>query len=543
MVSPTRETAEYQGSAPEPERVRVALVAGSGGAPTDDLYDLLRRRLVALALFFAVVIAFLVALDLAHGPEPSFPDRASYTSILLGNVGWFCLIVLDGATAWVLWRRPPRTLLGLRVAEAVLVGPLVGLLLLLGISPVPYEPLISTAGASAEVRMAFVGRYVNAGSFLWFFVITAYGTIIPNTPIRAAGVTSLIAVSPLVLFGVYATWMRPLDAEVVGMVLRGQATGNVVAVALVLFSTSRIEVLRRQVGEARKMGQYVLKEQLGSGGMGEVYRAEHVLLRRPCAIKVIRPERAGDPAALRRFEREVQATAALTHPNTVQVFDYGHTADGTFYYVMEYLPGLTLEELVRRHGPLPPGRAVHFLRQVCAALAEAHARGLTHRDVKPGNVMVCERGGVYDVAKVLDFGLVRVQKEDADDATLTREGTVAGTPAYLSPEQAGGQDGVDPRSDLYSVGAMAYFLLTGKPPFADRPAVRMIAAHLYEPATPPMGVPADLAAVVLRCLEKAPANRWPDAASLEVALAATAVTPWGASDARAWWERSGLTKS
>ena len=186
--------------------------------------------------------------------------------------------------------------------------------------------------------------------------------------------------------------------------------------------------------------------------MGEVYLAEHVLLRRPCALKLIRPERAGDPKNLRRFEREVQATATLTHPNTVQVYDYGHTDDGTFYYVMEYLPGLTLEELVKRHGPLPPARAIHFLRQVCGALEEAHAVGLIHRDIKPGNVIVCERGGVHDVAKLLDFGLVLSPVSEADGEKLTQDGAIAGTPAYMSPEQAGGQDDVDARSDIYSLG-------------------------------------------------------------------------------------------
>src|SRR5262249_4074836 len=155
--------------------------------------------------------------------------------------------------------------------------------------------------------------------------------------------------------------------------------------------------LRRQVFEARKLGQYRLKKRLGAGGMGEVYLAEHVLLRRPCAVKLIRPERAGDPKELARFEREVCATAGLTHPNTVQVFDYGTAADGTFYYVMEYLPGTTLEALVERHGPLPPARAVYFLRQVCGALQEAHAAGLVHRDIKPGNVIVGQRGGKEDV--------------------------------------------------------------------------------------------------------------------------------------------------
>jgi serine/threonine-protein kinase len=260
-----------------------------------------------------------------------------------------------------------------------------------------------------------------------------------------------------------------------------------------------------------------------------VYLAEHSLLRRPCAIKLIRPERAGDPATLKRFEREVQAMAALTHPNTAEVYDYGHAADGTFYYVMEYLPGPSLEELIKQHGPLPPERAVHLLRQVCAALQEAHAAGLVHRDVKPGNVLVCERGGLADVAKLLDFGLVRGHGLDSDDAKLTQQGAIAGTPAYMSPEQAAGREDVDGRSDIYSLGAVAYFLLTGQPPFVRGSAVQTLAAHLGEPVVPPdrlrADVPADLQAVVLRCLEKEPARRFARAADLAEALAGCRLRP------------------
>jgi len=269
-----------------------------------------------------------------------------------------------------------------------------------------------------------------------------------------------------------------------------------------------------------------------------VYRAEHAFLRRPCAIKLIHPEKAGDPATLERFEREVQATAALTHPNTVQVYDYGRADDGTFYYVMEYLPGVTLEELVKRDGPLEPARAVRLLRQVCGALAEAHAAGLVHRDVKPGNVMVCDRGGRADVAKLLDFGLV-LPTELAGDDRLTQRGAVAGTPAFMSPEQAGGDDAPGPPADVYAAGAVAYFLLTGRPPFADRAGVKLLAAHLHEVPRSPSelrpGLPADLEAVVLRCLAKAPGDRYPDAAALDVAMAGLGVPdaePSAATDRR-----------
>ena len=204
--------------------------------------------------------------------------------------------------------------------------------------------------------------------------------------------------------------------------------------------------------------------------MGEVYLAEHRLLKRPCAVKLIHPHRASDPHLLQRFEREVQATAQLTHTNTVEMFDYGHTEDGTFYYVMEYLPGLSLAELVEKHGPLPPARAVHLLMQTCDALSEAHSRGLIHRDIKPGNIFSAQRGGYYDVAKLLDFGLAKPISADSVPVQLTQDGSITGSPLYMSPEQAIGDSEPDERSDIYSLGAVAYYLLTGRPPFPISPA-------------------------------------------------------------------------
>jgi serine/threonine-protein kinase len=244
---------------------------------------------------------------------------------------------------------------------------------------------------------------------------------------------------------------------------------------------------------------------------------------------------------LQRFEREVQATATLTHPNTVQIFDYGHTPDGTFYYVMEFLPGLTLEQLVSQHGPLPPGRAVHFLLQLCGALHEAHSIGLIHRDIKPGNVMVCERGRTHDVAKLLDFGLVQTHLTQDSDDQLTQQGTIVGTPAFLSPEQAGSGDVVDARSDIYSLGALAYFLLTGRSMFAGRSPIKTLAAHLYELPSPMSAcrpdVPADLEAVIMRCLDKHPSHRFPDVQDLATALGACrSAERWTEDDAAQWWQ-------
>ena len=218
--------------------------------------------------------------------------------------------------------------------------------------------------------------------------------------------------------------------------------------------------------------------------MGEVYLAEHQLLKRPCAVKLIRPDRVTDPTALARFEREVRLTATLSHPNTVEIYDYGRTEDGTYYYVMEYLPGLSLAELVDRHGPLPPGRAVYLLRQVCQALREAHAAGLIHRDIKPSNIFAARRGGMDDVAKLLDFGLV-LPAAWTVAPHLSEEGQILGTPLFMSPEQAMGGRPLDERSDIYSLGAVAYYLLTGRPPFDADGGLRVMIAHVHDPVVPP----------------------------------------------------------
>lgn len=385
--------------------------------------------------------------------------------------------------------------------------------------------------------MLALGAY---DSMLWVLLLVGYGVFIPNTWKRATVVLSVVALIPIVLHAAICLMEPDISGRNAVMLMLG--TGPIAFVAaMVIVGANRIERLRREVLAARRLGQYQLKELLGAGGMGEVYRAEHVLLRRPCAIKLIRPERAGDPKNLVRFEREVQATATLTNWHTVEIYDYGHAADGTFYYVMEYLPGLTLDELVSRHGPLPPERAVHLLRQMCVALREAHAIGLIHRDIKPGNIIVGERGGLPDVAKLLDFGLVRAPDRDSDGEKLTQTGFLVGTPAYMSPEQAGGDESLDARSDIYSLGAVAYFLLTGRPPFTGKSAVHVVAAHLHERAKPLAEVnadlPAELNALVLRCLEKEPKQRFQSAEELEEALGCCACADrWDRGQAAAWWQ-------
>jgi eukaryotic-like serine/threonine-protein kinase len=276
--------------------------------------------------------------------------------------------------------------------------------------------------------------------------------------------------------------------------------------------------------------------------MGDVYLAEHRMMKRPCAIKVIHPSKADDPQALARFEREVHATAQLSHWNSIEIFDYGRAEDGTFYYVMEYLPGLSLSQLVERHGPLSPARVVYLLTQVCDALAEAHAAGLIHRDIKPGNIFSAVRGGQYDVAKLLDFGLAKPLIAGGDSRVqLTQTGSITGSPLYMSPEQALGDSEPDARSDVYSLGAVAYFLLTGMPPFTSDQPLKVIIAHISKEVVPPSllrsDIPADVEAIVLRCLAKAPDDRFQDVASLAQTFAQSSVAgQWDRDQAADWWQ-------
>jgi hypothetical protein len=310
--------------------------------------------------------------------------------------------------------------------------------------------------------------------------------------------------------------------------------------------TSRVTYgLRRQVAEANELGQYILEEKIGGGGMGEVWRARHRLLIRPAAIKLIRPQMAGDPELLlRRFEREARATAALKSPHTVQLYDFGATEDGRLYYVMELLDGLDLDTLVRQYGPLPAERVVHILRQVCSSLQDAHGNGLVHRDIKPANVVVSRAGTTFDFAKVLDFGLVKLDspRESGGDAVkLTSEGSASGTPAFMAPEVVLGVVDTDHRVDLYALGCVAYWLLTGKLIFEGRSVVEVMFHHAHTAPRRPsvaseLPIPAPLEDLVMECLEKDPARRPPSAEAVSTRLAAVPLDPaWTAERAERWW--------
>jgi serine/threonine protein kinase len=329
----------------------------------------------------------------------------------------------------------------------------------------------------------------------------------------------------------------------------------ILAALVVLVFTYRQVIWKRRLTEAelkaRQLGQYKLIEKIGEGGMGIVYKAHHSLLRRETALKLLPPEKA-DKASLERFEREVQLTCRLTHPNTIQVYDYGHTPDGIFYYAMEYLDGLNLHELVHRYGTQPEARVAHILKHICESLAEAHALGLIHRDVKPANVFITDRGGVPDSVKVLDFGLVK-HLSSAPDAAQLREVAgddgIVGTPNFIAPEAIRDPNHCDARSDLYSVGVLGYFLLTGREIFDGQTIAELCRKHLDEIPVPPSqrlgkALDAQFESLLMHCLEKDPAKRPASARELAAQLTACELTQhWTAEQRSTWWatHRKSLT--
>jgi serine/threonine-protein kinase len=314
-----------------------------------------------------------------------------------------------------------------------------------------------------------------------------------------------------------------------------------IVVAMATIFSHTIYGLRKAVRDIRRLGQYTLEEKLGEGGMGVVYRASHGMLRRPTAIKLLLPERAGQEA-LKRFEREVQRTAMLTHPNTVTVYDYGRTTEGVFYYAMELLDGATLQQIIEVDGPQPAERVIHLLAQAADSLAEAHDAGLIHRDIKPGNILVVDRSGIADLVKVVDFGLVKDVRGGAPgDATLSNVSSITGTPLYMAPEMVTSPDTVDRRTDLYALGAVGYWLLTGTHVFRGNTVMEVLAHHLHTKPDRPSArlnaaVDRDLEDTLLACLAKRPEDRPESALALRDRLrSCSAARRWTQQRAAQWW--------
>jgi serine/threonine-protein kinase len=406
--------------------------------------------------------------------------------------------------------------------------------------------LLNAGGISALNAWGSVLPQAGEIHLSWIAVlILIYSTIAPASPRRMLFASLVAAAMDPLAFGLTYLAGLPTPPLIVIVVM----TWPSVACAFVAMVPSKIlQRIGRRLHEAQELGSYHLVEPLGSGGMGEVWRARHRLLAREAAIKLVRPELLGahTPAEAavvhRRFEREAQATATLSSPHTIQVFDFGVAQDGAFYYVMELLTGRDLESLVREFGPMPASRVIYLLRQVAHSLADAHARGFVHRDIKPANIYVCRMGLEYDFAKVLDFGLVKVKQSRPGDTLSTIDQTTTGTPAYMAPETILGDAEVDRRADVYALGCVAYYLLTGQLVFEADTSMKMLMHHLNTPPVPPsqrteLPIPRELDELVLACLEKNP-NRRPQNASelFRMAYNCRACEGWSPEAAAAWWE-------
>jgi eukaryotic-like serine/threonine-protein kinase len=375
-------------------------------------------------------------------------------------------------------------------------------------------------------------------------VVLMFAAIVPSTPAKTmlAGIVA-VSMNPIAMWIARAKGLWNFESAIDALLMH-YPDYLLLGVAVVISHV--VTGLGQQVAKAREMGSYQIGELLGRGGMGEVYHATHRMLARPAAIKLIRPEMIGgtDPAAAQlavaRFRREAKTAASLRSPHTVELYDFGVTDDQTLYFVMELLEGMDLESLIRRHGPLPAGRVVHILRQVCASLEEAHVRGLVHRDIKPANIHVGRVGLVYDFVKVLDFGLVKPITDGSVETSLaTQGGLVIGTPGYMAPEMALSSR-VDGRADLYSLGCVAYYLLTGRQVFEADTVMQVFAQHLQTaPTSPsqrgPFAVPRGLEQLVLSCLAKKPEDRPQSAGELDRRLALVEIEPWTNLHAQRWW--------
>jgi eukaryotic-like serine/threonine-protein kinase len=479
----------------------------------------------------------------------SVPDEPDARRFLQQRIALLAGIITAGSTVFLavnLWTRLDG---GLSLLGLGFTAHAAGTAIVLGVWLLARRRRVLTAPAIASLDGALVIAACVAWSVMgWGLtglngmftgliacMLTCLGraVLVPTTLFRTLW-TSSLALAPV---PVVALFILP-NAPYVGPPLPlGVAIWCALALTMSLTASRVVYGLQEKVREAQQLGQYTLEEKIGEGGMGQVFRARHALLRRPTAIKLLSKADAS-PAQLRRFEQEVQLTSKLAHPNTIVIYDYGHTPDGTFYYAMEYLDGMDLAALVRRDGPQPPERVIHLLTQVCAALSEAHRAGLIHRDIKPENIVVGVRGGVPDFVKVLDFGLVK-EVSQGNGAGLTAENSITGTPHYMAPEAILGRE-VDARSDLYAVGCVGYALLTARPVFDGDSIMQVCAAHVHsEPERPSLvraEVPGDLEAVLLACLSKDPQARPSSAEQLADMLASCEhASLWTRERAREWW--------
>jgi serine/threonine-protein kinase len=507
---------------------------------SDDVRAFVQRRVAGFALLISAVFSLffiwrLLAFLLARAEQEGYAYLFFQAAAIAITVA-----------VWLLLRGRPRSLAFVRAAEMIGFG--LGSFCLTGmVFYIPYSARPDIIVVQA-FTLYLIGRAIYVPSSARQTL--AIGLLVSLLVVPTAFALGLHGHDPAIYRPAAEASFRISSMEAG---LRGAVVATLWWATAIIVATSASKViygLREQVRDARRLGQYTLHEKLGSGGMGEVYRASHAMLRRPTAIKLLPPDRLGEESVA-RFEREVQLTALLTHPNTVRVFDYGRTPDRVFYYAMEFLDGASLAQLVTLFGPLPPGRVIHLLEQCAGALNEAHGVGLIHRDIKPANILVTEQGGLPDVAKVVDFGLVKAvagATVTADAHTLeavTEAEAIAGTPQYMAPEAIARPDQVDARTDLYALGAVGYFLLTGHEVFPGRTVLEVCGHHLHTAPQPPSArlgkpLPADLEQLLLACLAKEPVGRPASARALREALLACAdAGAWTEENARSWWREHG----
>jgi eukaryotic-like serine/threonine-protein kinase len=490
---------------------------GSSEVLTPELLQVAVRRLKIVAVLNTLIPCLIFLIDLTfHRPMATPASQAiAFAALALASLMGLSL-------AWLCFRLEPRTLLDIAVVYEIALGFLIA---------------VQSHSAPIEYQQGSRGWPVVA---VWMIT---FAILIPNTRRKTILATLATAAMDPAGLVVHLLAGAPVPSPS-GLFLIFFPIFIAAAIAIVL---SRILYdLTVAVSRAQELGSYHLVRPLGRGGMGEVWQAEHRMLARPAAIKLIRSDGLGAhaPEVLKRFEREAKATAALRSPHTVAVYDFGLTEDGAFYYVMELLTGLNLDMLVGQHGPVPPERAVYLLLQVCESLEEAHARELVHRDIKPANIFVCRYGLAYDFVKLLDFGLVR-STGFAEDTRLTATGVVAGSPEYMAPEIARSERDFDARVDIYSLGCVAYWLVTGKPVFEGASPVDVLIEHVQASPAPPsqrarQPIPPELEAIILSCLQKDPARRPQSARELAEALQAVPVTPWTPERAAQWWRNVSL---
>jgi hypothetical protein len=463
---------------------------------------------------------------------------------------YFAVANLSLVGLWFFARGRPRPLRVIRGAELAAVA--ISMLAAGSALRVAAPGLVAAVSEYCQTRGGFAGvdpgllRLVleKAGMLTALLAATQIlalrSALVPSSLRHSLAMVTVVGLPLTVSSGV--GWPAMLPAEFT-LVPREHAFLFIFGTVWWLFTSAVCAVIARivhrlevEVEAARRLGQYELGEKLGEGGMGIVYRARHALMKRPVAIKLLPPEQAGQDAVA-RFEREVQLSSQLSHPNTVVIHDYGRTPEGIFYYAMELIEGATLEQVIAATGPMPSGRVVHVLRGVAGSLAEAHERGLVHRDIKPANILLGPRGGEPDVVKVLDFGLVRSVRKAAE---LTNAGVLMGTPLYMSPEAIKSPERVDGRGDLYALGAVAYFLLSGRHVFEAETAIEICAKHLHDAPAPLGGrVPdldVELERLVLACLAKELAARPGTARELLERLElCPSRADWTRARAQAWW--------